>query len=379
MKVIDGEVYLNGRIMDPETGEPGDKCYWMHGDKVVTGKKAEIIGGDIFVDGKEWDPATGEFTGTCYWPAGDKKIFGKEAFALSSNEMDVDGVVYNSRTGEKIEKARPFMEGVEWASDGINKGIGTFGGGVLGAMGAAELVAAGTVGTVVAGPVAIAALLIIGGGAVAGGVLGYKGGKKLSNLAGKAGAWISKKLGGSEQTGKALGKAALTLGATAPLSVVTTTAAGVTAIGGAAISGGLMAGGGVANKVAYDVTHEPEEKPRKETPKESFSKPDISAPGEEILSTKIGTTYKPMTGTSMAGTWGEEIKIIKYETSYRRMKGTDFATPIVSGTVAAMLQENPDLTPGEIKQIFNQTTDENGKINLEAAMKMAMEKKPDGK
>jgi len=373
MKVIDGEVYLNGRIMDPETGEPGDKGYWTYGDKVVTGKKAEIIGGDIFVDGKEWDPATGEFTGTCYWPAGDKKIFGKEAIALSSDEMKVDGVLYNSKTGEKIEKSRSFMEGVEWASDGINKGIGVFGGGVLGAMGAAELVAAGTVGTVVAGPVAAAALLIIGGGALAGGVLGYKGGKKLSDLAGKAGAWISKKLGGSEHTGRAMGKAALTLGATAPISVVTT-AAGVTTIGGAALSGGLMAGSGVINKVECDIIHNLQEKAEREAQKESFSKPDISAPKVGVFDTGTGefTEMKDFKGDTSelyrdAG-HGTHVNSVKLE-------GTDFSAPLVTGTAAAMLQANPDLTPGEIKEILNKTAGENKVVNPEAAVKYAADLK----
>jgi subtilisin family serine protease len=83
-------------------------------------------------------------------------------------------------------------------------------------------------------------------------------------------------------------------------------------------------------------------------------KPDIVAPGVNIISANKFGDYTSRTGTSMA-------------------------TPHVAGAVALILQENPDLTPGEVKTILKENVvdlgvDENisgsGRINVSASIKI---------
>lgn len=260
-RVIDGEIYVNGKVMDPDTGEFGDKKFWTYKDKTVTGKKLEHIDGKVFVDAKEWDPETGTFTGKGYWPMGDKKIIGKEASYLDG-QMVIDGKAYEpdgTLIGDfkpdkpvKENKLSPFMEGVEFAADGVNAGIVGVGGALAGAIGMAETAAALGLG-LAGGPVGIAAMLLIAAGAGGGFLVGSKVGEKLSKGAGRIGAWISKKLGKSEDTGRVLGKAALGLGVTAPIAV---------GAEGIAFAGGMMALGGGAMKVADKISEKQEEKDR---------------------------------------------------------------------------------------------------------------------
>jgi serine protease AprX len=72
-------------------------------------------------------------------------------------------------------------------------------------------------------------------------------------------------------------------------------------------------------------------------------KPDITAPGNRQVSLRVAgstldTTYPqyevwPTSGTAM----------------YYELSGTSMSTPIVSGAVALMLQQNPSLTPDQVK------------------------------
>jgi serine protease AprX len=72
-------------------------------------------------------------------------------------------------------------------------------------------------------------------------------------------------------------------------------------------------------------------------------KPDLVAPGNRQVSLRVAgstldTTYPqyeiwPTSGTSM----------------YYELSGTSMATPVVSGAVAQMLQQNPSLTPDQVK------------------------------
>jgi serine protease AprX len=72
---------------------------------------------------------------------------------------------------------------------------------------------------------------------------------------------------------------------------------------------------------------------------QTYIKPDVSAPGVDVTSTLPGGIYEDWSGTSMA-------------------------TPHVSGTVALMLENDPSLTPPEVKQIL-----ENTAVDLGAAGK----------
>ena len=89
-------------------------------------------------------------------------------------------------------------------------------------------------------------------------------------------------------------------------------------------------------------------------------KPDILAPGETIISAKVGGSYRKMSGTSMA-------------------------TPHVSGIAALMLERDPKLQPWQIKKILMESAkaldsekDPNiaGKGLVDAVTALEMVKKP---
>ncbi|MEN3015097.1 MAG: S8 family peptidase [bacterium] len=79
------------------------------------------------------------------------------------------------------------------------------------------------------------------------------------------------------------------------------------------------------------------------TPVDKQKKPDISAPGVEVVSLR-----------SPNSTIDKE-PVIRYGDYYIMLSGTSMATPIVAGVVALMLQANPDLTPEQVKEIIKQT------------------------
>lgn len=73
--------------------------------------------------------------------------------------------------------------------------------------------------------------------------------------------------------------------------------------------------------------------------KDSISKPDLVAPGTNIV--------------SVLGSPAEELALAHpgnvVNNHYFRMSGTSVAAPMVTGVVALLLQANPDLTPDQVK------------------------------
>jgi serine protease AprX len=72
-------------------------------------------------------------------------------------------------------------------------------------------------------------------------------------------------------------------------------------------------------------------------------KPDLVAPGNGLVSllaagSTLDKNYKQFEVNSSNGT-----------SKYFRLSGTSMATPLVSGTVAMMLQQNSSLTPDQVK------------------------------
>ncbi len=81
------------------------------------------------------------------------------------------------------------------------------------------------------------------------------------------------------------------------------------------------------------------------------AKPDVVAPGTGIVSlaSKSSTMYLTKAPYLLAGTISTAYK------PYLSLSGTSMAAPIVSGTVALMLQANPKLTPNLVKAIIEYT------------------------
>ena len=83
------------------------------------------------------------------------------------------------------------------------------------------------------------------------------------------------------------------------------------------------------------------------------AKPDLVAPGvgSESLSDPDSTLYANYADYLLDGT-----RSVPYK-PYLSLTGTSMATPVVAGTVALMLEVNPDLTPNAIKAILQYTAE----------------------
>ncbi|MBI2828915.1 MAG: S8 family peptidase, partial [Acidobacteria bacterium] len=107
------------------------------------------------------------------------------------------------------------------------------------------------------------------------------------------------------------------------------------------------------------------------------AKPDLVAPavGTESLSDPHSALYSTYADYLLDGTRGTPYK------PYLSLTGTSMAAPVVAGTVALMLEANPDLTPNAIKAILQYTAEERdgesylaqgaGLLNALGAVRMA--------
>jgi serine protease AprX len=81
------------------------------------------------------------------------------------------------------------------------------------------------------------------------------------------------------------------------------------------------------------------------------AKPDLVAPGVGTVSLAVpGSTFYSTKATALID--GKPIRGTK---SYLSLSGTSMAAPVVTGTVALMLQANPTLTPNLIKALLQYT------------------------
>ncbi|MCB0183733.1 MAG: S8 family peptidase, partial [Caldilineaceae bacterium] len=82
---------------------------------------------------------------------------------------------------------------------------------------------------------------------------------------------------------------------------------------------------------------------------DGFAKPDLVAPGRNIISLTAGTN-STMAMAHPAHNIGS---------NYFRMSGTSMAAPVVSGVVALLLQDEPNLTPDQVKYRLKATAGTN--------------------
>jgi serine protease AprX len=87
------------------------------------------------------------------------------------------------------------------------------------------------------------------------------------------------------------------------------------------------------------------------TPKDFLAKPDLVAPGTGTISLAAPGSlfYTTKVSALLSG------KLLLGVKPYLSLSGTSMAAPVVSGTVALMLQANPNLTPNLIKGILQYT------------------------
>ena len=101
-------------------------------------------------------------------------------------------------------------------------------------------------------------------------------------------------------------------------------------------------------------------------------KPEVTAPGVDIIS------LLPGKDSILASEHPEAV----INRNYFEMSGTSMAAPMVSGTIALMLEANPSLTPNEIKSIllatdvpYKNIQDTAGVINAKKAVEIAKDKR----
>lgn len=83
----------------------------------------------------------------------------------------------------------------------------------------------------------------------------------------------------------------------------------------------------------------------------TYQKPEIVAPGQAIVSSISSfTTTEMMTQT---------VSFEGKDYPFSGLSGTSMSCPMVTGSIALMLEANPNLTPQEIKDIIIQTADTN--------------------
>ena len=83
-------------------------------------------------------------------------------------------------------------------------------------------------------------------------------------------------------------------------------------------------------------------------------KPDITAPGEYIVSSYSNTSTIVNNNTTNISR-GDTITIDDVNYYWGTMRGTSMSTPMVTGTLALWLEANPNLTPEDIREILSET------------------------
>jgi serine protease AprX len=86
------------------------------------------------------------------------------------------------------------------------------------------------------------------------------------------------------------------------------------------------------------------------TTSDGFAKPDLVAPGKDIIA--------PLPENDQL-TIGKKHPANRVDSNYFRMSGTSMSAPMVSGAVALLLQDEPNLTPDQVKYRLTATANRN--------------------
>lgn len=108
----------------------------------------------------------------------------------------------------------------------------------------------------------------------------------------------------------------------------------------------------IADFTAYDTTID------------GFLKPEIVAPGKDIYSLLSSPS-------SLAGQYPDRVVAFNGTNAYFRMSGTSMAAPMVTSAVALLLQDEPTLTPDQVKYRLMATAGSVGKaryLDIQAAV-----------
>ncbi|PKR77737.1 peptidase S8 [Halalkalibacillus sediminis] len=113
---------------------------------------------------------------------------------------------------------------------------------------------------------------------------------------------------------------------------------------------------------------------------EWVDQPTVTAPGENIISTRVIGTLSALSATDDA-----EFISPAHLPYYTTMSGTSMAAPHVAGIAALLFEADPTLSPLEVKEILSQTATEMegyetwevgaGYVNAYQAVKLALENK----
>lgn len=82
-----------------------------------------------------------------------------------------------------------------------------------------------------------------------------------------------------------------------------------------------------------------------------IDRPDVCAPGQAVLSS--ANRYD---ASSIRLRWPAAAVVDSVEYPYYANQGTSMSAPVVTGTIALMLQLNPKLTPGDVRSVFSRSS-----------------------